>query len=124
MAIKGFERTRTKAQNSREIIQSQGGFLGGLNTDLPKSDVGDTQLPVLKNCLPFRDRVEARGGIKPQTNYPLRSGDNGVLFDNSVRAVYYDQDWDAIFYIDTSSVVNVSTPYTKDITPVYGGGAD
>ena len=76
--MKGFQRTRTKAQNLTEIVFKQDGFLTGLNLDAPKSDVGDTQLTALKNAIPYRDRIDARGGIKPQTEY-LRKGFNEIL---------------------------------------------
>jgi hypothetical protein len=106
MAIKGFQRTRTKPQNLREIVQSQDGFLGGMNKDLPKSDVGDTQVTGLRNCLPFRDRIEARGGIKPQTAYLKKSDTNTALAFESGVAPFYDPEFDEFFYNDDGNLIN------------------
>jgi hypothetical protein len=113
--MKGTQRTRTRAQNLAEIVQKQGGFLTGLNTDSPKSDVGDTQVTVLENAIPFRDRIDARGGLKPTTKYKTDAAHDESLFSQDVTTKHYDEDWDEIFYFNNDSK-EIEVTGTKVIT--------
>ena len=119
--MKGAQRTRTRAQNLAEIVQKQGGFLTGLNQDSPKSDVGDTQLTVLKNAIPFRDRIDARGGLKPTTKYKEEATFDEAIFGTNVDTLYYDEDWDEIFYSDGTVKVTgtKALTYCETLHPRY-----
>lgn len=105
--MRGIQNTHTKSQDLREIIRTQDGFLTGWNNDNPKSDVGETQLTVLENCIPFRDRLEPRGGLKPQTAY-LKKGspENAAIFDTRATGAFYDDEWDELFSFDGSDILN------------------
>jgi len=112
---KGYHKNRTKSQNLREIVQSQSGFLGGLNLDNPKSDVGETQVTVLKNMLPFRDRIEARGGLKTALGLAPSGSDEGVVFNGAITTFYYDEDWESIFYQEGNGGLGIVNPDSKPI---------
>ena len=113
MAIKGFKRTRTKAQDLTEIVYKQDGFLTGLNLDAPKSDVGNTQLTVAKNVIPYRDRVEARGGIKPLMGYKYEDdATESPIEMNQGSPAMYDADFDAFFLASGSGANYDKEGYT------------
>jgi len=114
--MQGEGRIRTKPQDLAEIKQSQGGFLSALNKDVPKSDVGETQLTEAKNVVCFRDRVEARGGLKPTTEYKFDAAHDECLIPTG-SSLHHDDTWDELFTY-TSSGINVSG--AKDITKCYG----
>jgi hypothetical protein len=101
--MRGYQRTRTKAQDLVEIAKKQDGFLSGLNLDMPKVDVGDTQLTVLKNAIPYRDRVEARGGIKPQNQYKIKGSSGTALLFDVDSPPMYDSEFDEFFFIETDT---------------------
>jgi len=114
--MKGYQDTKTKAQNLTEIVQSQNGFLSGLNADDPKSKVGDTQVTVLENIIPYRNRLEGRGGIKPNKSYyNAESYGYGVVNNSFVDRIYdhgntfYDEEWDVIFHGLSPKISNGKT---------------
>lgn len=116
--MRGYQTSRTKAQDLVEIRETQNGFLSGLNLDLPKSDVGDTQVTFLKNAIAFRDRIESRGGLKPSTDYLFDAGDVVTILQDDKGPIYYDEQLDELFYTK-SATVTVSG--AKVITNVQGG---
>jgi hypothetical protein len=118
--MKGSQTTRTKAQNITEVVFKQNGFLSGLNEDMPKSDVGDTQLTIAKNVIPYRDRVEARGGVKPIIDYYYEDDTefNTMVF-GFTESVMYDGEFDA-FFVNYSGVLQNFDKNQRTTTNCYG----
>lgn len=111
--MQGYQTTRTKAQDLTEIKDSQDGFLGGMNLDSPKSDIGPTQLSLLENLIPFRDRLESRGGLRPNTDYVFSNSNinntNSCVMGPDTITRFYDEEWDIIISNELSpSVISVS----------------
>jgi hypothetical protein len=113
--MKGYKKYRTKPQDLTEIAIKQEGFLSGLNADSPKSDVGSTQLTALENAITFRDRVEARGGLKPTTKWKTDAAHDECLFTTDTTSKYYDKDWDEIFFFDGEVKVTGTKPITGEL---------
>lgn len=117
--MRGYQTTRTKAQDLTEIKESQGGFLSALNLDMPKSDVGDTQLTLLDNAVAFRERVEARGGLLPNTDHLFFPDDTACILASNAVTSYYDDEFDAIFTTEVG-FNNLIVSGTKPIVGAEG----
>jgi hypothetical protein len=61
--MKGYLRRSTRPENDRTIRVSQSGFLGGMNLDVPASEINATELSNLENLIPFRTHLECRSGV-------------------------------------------------------------
>ena len=121
--MKGFQRTRTKAQDLTEIVSKQDGFLGGLNSDNPKSEVGDTQVTVLNNAIPFRDRIEARAGIKPLTGYVITGEDDEGLHYETDQSPFYNQEFDEFFFnpgVADPTIIENRGHKGREVTKCFG----
>jgi len=126
--MKGYQKTNTRAQDLTEIVYKQNGFLSGLNADNPKSEVGDTQVPVLENLIPYRDRLEARGGLKPNSSFSTDKNSNAFMLRNK-NYLFYDEDWEAFIYpgyVSTKSGVydikymhGMTTEYDETLLTVF-----
>lgn len=57
-------RFKTQQQADREIRRQQSGYLTGMNLDLPRSEINDTQVADLDNLIPFRTHLETRPGTE------------------------------------------------------------
>lgn len=57
-------RFKTQQQADREIRREQSGFLTGMNLDLPRSEINETQVADSYNLIPFRTHVESRPGTE------------------------------------------------------------
>lgn len=57
-------RFKTQQQADREIRKEQSGFLTGMNLDLPRSEINETQVADSHNFIPFRTHVETRPGTE------------------------------------------------------------
>ena len=58
---------KTKAQADQLLVHSQGGFLGGMNSDLAMNSIEETELPWLENMIAYREGMEARPGTRALT---------------------------------------------------------
>jgi len=56
-------RRMSKPQGDRNIKITQAGFLGGLNLDVPVGNINETEVAVLENLIPYRNRLESRPGV-------------------------------------------------------------
>tara|TARA_R110002096_G_scaffold176799_4_gene353220 strand:- start:8608 stop:10968 length:2361 start_codon:yes stop_codon:yes gene_type:complete len=57
-------RNKSQQQADREIRRQQSGFLGGVNLDLPRSEINDTQVCNSNNIVSYRTHVETRAGTE------------------------------------------------------------
>tara|TARA_R110002167_G_scaffold352273_2_gene565172 strand:+ start:10451 stop:12796 length:2346 start_codon:yes stop_codon:yes gene_type:complete len=57
-------RYKSQQQADREIRKAQSGFLGGVNLDLPRSEINDTQLCNSNNIVSYRTHTETRAGTE------------------------------------------------------------
>ena len=57
-------RYKSQQQADREIRKSQSGFLGGVNIDLPRSEINETQLCNADNIISYRTHTETRPGTE------------------------------------------------------------
>lgn len=60
----GRFRRDSQAQGDRPILAKQSGFLGGMNLDIPSSEIDFSECSLLENLIPFRTHLEARPGIE------------------------------------------------------------
>jgi hypothetical protein len=63
-------RYKSQQQADREIRREQGGFLGGVNLDLPRSEINDTQICDSNNIVSYRTHVETRAGTERLGDMP------------------------------------------------------
>ena len=63
-------RYKSQQQADREIRKAQSGFLGGVNLDLPRSEINDTQLCNSNNIVSYRTHTETRAGTERLGDMP------------------------------------------------------
>lgn len=89
----GYLRRMTGPQGDRFIEAKQEGFLGGLNLDVPSSEIDATEMADVKNVIMYRSHLESRPGVK---RYHTISSPSGT-YNTSV------------YYPTTSRIINQSS---------------
>jgi hypothetical protein len=97
-------RRKTKPQADEQMVSSQGGFLGGMNLDIPPSEIQGTEVVYLENYIPHRTHLETRPGCRTyadipgtgtifQIYYHSLTGNIVVHRQNNIFVLTPDGDW-------------------------------
>lgn len=78
-------RIKTRRQGDVEMQATQDGFLGGMNMDVPASEIDGTECAELYNYIPYRTHLETRPGVIAMGDLP-----GGELPDLTVHQYEYN----------------------------------
>lgn len=93
----GLFRKRTRAQNDREVVAKQSGFLGGMNLDNPSSEIDETEVVLLDNLIPFRSYLKSRSGVSIYGSLPTQNTLHQI-FEHEGNFKYVAHCGDELYY--------------------------